>query len=171
MPVFLFSPPQPSQIRFSCLPMSRVECMLKLPSLDLVFSSNRGELETPAGAHPADGPHPPSSTPPGQHVPKLPPSKGLALVLHVVANAARIFIRDIILHPHLSPLQPRRCWEAPWAGAATAAASRTSAARPAPPRASASPPACPTSPSTSSILTAPASRSPPSQACHPALGR
>uniref|UniRef100_A0A3Q2NVY9 Bridge-like lipid transfer protein family member 1 C-terminal domain-containing protein n=1 Tax=Fundulus heteroclitus TaxID=8078 RepID=A0A3Q2NVY9_FUNHE len=37
---------QPSQIRFSCLPMSRVECMLKLPSLDLVFSSNRGELET-----------------------------------------------------------------------------------------------------------------------------
>ncbi|MFT7806383.1 uncharacterized protein KIAA1109 homolog isoform X8 [Arapaima gigas] len=38
---------QPSQIRFSCLPMSRVECMLKLPSLDLVFSSNRGELETP----------------------------------------------------------------------------------------------------------------------------
>lgn len=68
---------QPSQIRFSCLPMSRVECMLKLPSLDLVFSSNRGELENPTGGHPADGPHPPSSTPPGQHVPKLPPSKGL----------------------------------------------------------------------------------------------
>uniref|UniRef100_A0A8C6TXX4 Bridge-like lipid transfer protein family member 1 C-terminal domain-containing protein n=1 Tax=Neogobius melanostomus TaxID=47308 RepID=A0A8C6TXX4_9GOBI len=39
---------QPSQIRFSCLPMSRVECMLKLPSLDLVFSSNRGELELPS---------------------------------------------------------------------------------------------------------------------------
>lgn len=59
--------------------------MLKLPSLDLVFSSNRGELETPAGAHPADGSHPPSSTPPGQHVPKLPPSKGLTLaqLLHV----------------------------------------------------------------------------------------
>uniref|UniRef100_A0A670YLK5 Bridge-like lipid transfer protein family member 1 n=1 Tax=Pseudonaja textilis TaxID=8673 RepID=A0A670YLK5_PSETE len=37
---------QPSQIKFSCLPVSRVECMLKLPSLDLVFSSNRGELET-----------------------------------------------------------------------------------------------------------------------------
>lgn len=71
----------------------------------------------------------------------------------------------------LSPLQPRRCWEAPWAGAATAAASRTSAARPAPPRDSASPPACPTSPSTSSIPTAPASRSPPSRACPPALGR
>ncbi|XP_036981123.1 transmembrane protein KIAA1109 homolog isoform X1 [Acanthopagrus latus] len=70
---------QPSQIRFSCLPMSRVECMLKLPSLDLVFSSNRGELETPAGAHPTDGSHP-SSTPPGQHVPKLPPSKASPLL-------------------------------------------------------------------------------------------
>ncbi|XP_075964686.1 bridge-like lipid transfer protein family member 1 isoform X15 [Anarhichas minor] len=66
---------QPSQIRFSCLPMSRVECMLKLPSLDLVFSSNRGELETPTGAHPAEGSHHPSSTPPGQHIPKPPPSK------------------------------------------------------------------------------------------------
>ncbi|XP_014897189.1 bridge-like lipid transfer protein family member 1 [Poecilia latipinna] len=66
---------QPSQIRFSCLPMSRVECMLKLPSLDLVFSSNRGELETATGTNPMDGPHAPSSTPPGQHGPKLPPSR------------------------------------------------------------------------------------------------
>ncbi|XP_027856720.1 bridge-like lipid transfer protein family member 1 isoform X7 [Xiphophorus couchianus] len=66
---------QPSQIRFSCLPMSRVECMLKLPSLDLVFSSNRGELETPTGTNPTDGPHAPSSTPPGQHDPKAPPSR------------------------------------------------------------------------------------------------
>uniref|UniRef100_A0A665TUQ1 Si:ch211-233a24.2 n=1 Tax=Echeneis naucrates TaxID=173247 RepID=A0A665TUQ1_ECHNA len=71
---------QPSQIRFSCLPMSRVECMLKLPSLDLVFSSNRGELETPTGTHPTDGSHPPSSTPPGQHVPKPPPSKASPLL-------------------------------------------------------------------------------------------
>ncbi|KAF6734631.1 uncharacterized protein FQA47_004048 [Oryzias melastigma] len=71
---------QPSQIRFSCLPMSRVECMLKLPSLDLVFSSNRGELETPTGAHPTDGSHQPSSTPPGQHIPKLPPSKASPLL-------------------------------------------------------------------------------------------
>ncbi|XP_053700675.1 bridge-like lipid transfer protein family member 1 isoform X3 [Synchiropus splendidus] len=71
---------QPSQIRFSCLPMSRVECMLKLPSLDLVFSSNRGELENPTGSHPTDGPHPPSSTPPGQHVPKLPTSKASPLL-------------------------------------------------------------------------------------------
>ncbi|XP_034715051.1 transmembrane protein KIAA1109 homolog [Etheostoma cragini] len=71
---------QPSQIRFSCLPMSRVECMLKLPSLDLVFSSNRGELETPTGTNPTDGPHPTSSTPPGQHIPKPPPSKASPLL-------------------------------------------------------------------------------------------
>ncbi|XP_029683365.1 bridge-like lipid transfer protein family member 1 isoform X11 [Takifugu rubripes] len=71
---------QPSQIRFSCLPMSRVECMLKLPSLDLVFSSNRGERENPAGAQPNDGPHPASSTPPGQHVPKTLPSKASPLL-------------------------------------------------------------------------------------------
>ncbi|XP_063040632.1 bridge-like lipid transfer protein family member 1 isoform X4 [Engraulis encrasicolus] len=66
---------QPSQIRFSCLPMSRVECMLKLPSLDLVFSSNRGELEPPSttvGPHPpppdtASAQHTPSSTPPSYH--------------------------------------------------------------------------------------------------------
>uniref|UniRef100_A0A8C7FYR9 KIAA1109 n=1 Tax=Oncorhynchus kisutch TaxID=8019 RepID=A0A8C7FYR9_ONCKI len=54
---------QPSQIRFSCLPMSRVECMLKLPSLDLVFSSNRGELEIPSSTQPTDGLNTPSSTP------------------------------------------------------------------------------------------------------------
>ncbi|XP_042356765.1 transmembrane protein KIAA1109 homolog [Plectropomus leopardus] len=60
--------------------MSRVECMLKLPSLDLVFSSNRGELETPTGAHPTEGSHPPSSTPPGQHIPKPPPSKASPLL-------------------------------------------------------------------------------------------
>ncbi|KAM4709465.1 bridge-like lipid transfer protein family member 1 [Discoglossus pictus] len=42
---------QPSQIKFSCLPVSRVECMLKVPSLDLVFSSNRSELETLGAAH------------------------------------------------------------------------------------------------------------------------
>ncbi|XP_060035101.1 bridge-like lipid transfer protein family member 1 isoform X6 [Erinaceus europaeus] len=45
---------QPSQIKFSCLPVSRVECMLKLPSLDLVFSSNRGELETLGTGYPAE---------------------------------------------------------------------------------------------------------------------
>lgn len=34
---------QPSTFRFSCLPVSRVECMLQLPSLDIVFSSKRSE--------------------------------------------------------------------------------------------------------------------------------
>ncbi|XP_032872772.1 transmembrane protein KIAA1109 homolog isoform X2 [Amblyraja radiata] len=46
---------QPSQIKFSCLPVSRVECMLKLPSLDLVFSSNRSELESLGFSHAFDG--------------------------------------------------------------------------------------------------------------------
>ncbi|XP_059821063.1 bridge-like lipid transfer protein family member 1 [Hypanus sabinus] len=46
---------QPSQIKFSCLPVSRVECMLKLPSLDLVFSSNRSELESLGFSHSFDG--------------------------------------------------------------------------------------------------------------------
>uniref|UniRef100_A0A671NB61 Bridge-like lipid transfer protein family member 1 C-terminal domain-containing protein n=1 Tax=Sinocyclocheilus anshuiensis TaxID=1608454 RepID=A0A671NB61_9TELE len=69
---------QPSQIRFSCLPMSRVECMLKLPSLDLVFSSNRGELEPTATTYPSEGPHTPSSTPPSVHnANRVPGSKGL----------------------------------------------------------------------------------------------
>ncbi|XP_072563835.1 bridge-like lipid transfer protein family member 1 isoform X4 [Paramormyrops kingsleyae] len=58
---------QPSQIRFSCLPMSRVECMLKLPSLDLVFSSNRGELELPGSVHQNEGPHPTLSGSPLAH--------------------------------------------------------------------------------------------------------
>ncbi|KAF7987765.1 hypothetical protein HCN44_003628 [Aphidius gifuensis] len=36
---------QPSTFRFSCLPVSRVECMLQLPSLDIVFSSKRADEE------------------------------------------------------------------------------------------------------------------------------
>jgi len=36
---------QPSTFRFSCLPVSRVECMLQLPSLDIVFSSKRAETD------------------------------------------------------------------------------------------------------------------------------
>ncbi|XP_035387616.1 transmembrane protein KIAA1109 homolog isoform X4 [Electrophorus electricus] len=71
---------QPSQIRFSCLPMSRVECMLKLPSLDLVFSSNRGELDPPGPANP-DTQHTPSSTPPSVHAHRIPGSKGPPLGL------------------------------------------------------------------------------------------
>ena len=38
-------PMQSSTFRFSCLPVSRVECMLRLPSLDLVFSSKRADGE------------------------------------------------------------------------------------------------------------------------------
>lgn len=34
---------QPSTFRFSCQPISRVECMLRLPSLDVVFSSKRAD--------------------------------------------------------------------------------------------------------------------------------
>ena len=37
---------QPSTFRFSCLPVSRVECLLRLPSLHLVFSSKRSENPT-----------------------------------------------------------------------------------------------------------------------------
>ncbi|KAH8323336.1 hypothetical protein KR067_005364 [Drosophila pandora] len=40
---------QPSTFRFSCLPVSRVECMLQLPSLDIVFSSKRSSEEENTG--------------------------------------------------------------------------------------------------------------------------
>lgn len=40
---------QPSTFRFSCLPVSRVECMLQLPSLDIVFSSKRADEEFETG--------------------------------------------------------------------------------------------------------------------------
>lgn len=80
---FIVFASQPSQIRFSCLPMSRVECMLKLPSLDLVFSSNRGELEPTATTCPSEGPHTPSSTPPSVHnANRVPGSKGMMNVLY-----------------------------------------------------------------------------------------
>jgi hypothetical protein len=36
---------KPSTFRFSCLPVSKVECMLQLPSLDIIFSSKRQEDE------------------------------------------------------------------------------------------------------------------------------
>ena len=36
---------QSSTFRFSCVPVSRVECMLRLPSLDLVFSSKSADCE------------------------------------------------------------------------------------------------------------------------------
>ena len=40
---------QPSTFRFSCLPVSRVECLLRLPSLHLVFSSKRSENQSLTG--------------------------------------------------------------------------------------------------------------------------
>ncbi|XP_037087739.1 transmembrane protein KIAA1109 homolog [Pollicipes pollicipes] len=43
--VIVFFHMQPSTFRFSCLPVSKVECLLRLPSLDLVFSSKRSDLE------------------------------------------------------------------------------------------------------------------------------
>jgi hypothetical protein len=36
---------QPSCIRANCLPVSKVECLLRLPSLDLVFSTKRADVE------------------------------------------------------------------------------------------------------------------------------
>ena len=37
-----------NRFRFSCLPVSRVECLLTLPSLDLVFSSKRADVDDAA---------------------------------------------------------------------------------------------------------------------------
>lgn len=73
--------------------------------------------------------------------------------------------------PSSTSFQRPRCWGAPWAGAATAAASPTSAAPPVPPRASASQPACLTSPYMSSTPTEPESRNLLSRACLRAQGR
>lgn len=56
---------QPSTFRFSCLPVSRVECMLQLPSLDIVFSSKRSadeEQQPVMGAHTSDSTHIPPMT-------------------------------------------------------------------------------------------------------------
>jgi len=39
---------QPSFIRFTCLPVSRVECLLRLPSVDVVFSSTKADLDSSA---------------------------------------------------------------------------------------------------------------------------
>ena len=36
---------KPSLIRFTCLPVSRVECLLRLPSLDVVFSTKKADTE------------------------------------------------------------------------------------------------------------------------------
>ncbi|KAK3599977.1 hypothetical protein CHS0354_012630 [Potamilus streckersoni] len=44
--VVVFIRVEPSIIRFSCLPVSRVECLLQVPSLEVVFSTKRSDLET-----------------------------------------------------------------------------------------------------------------------------
>lgn len=44
--VIIFFHFQPTIIRLGCLPISRVECLLHLPSIDLVMSSNRLEIES-----------------------------------------------------------------------------------------------------------------------------
>ena len=41
---------QPSLIRFTCLPVSRVECLLRLPSVDVVFSTKKADVEASANA-------------------------------------------------------------------------------------------------------------------------
>ncbi|XP_055600491.1 bridge-like lipid transfer protein family member 1 isoform X3 [Uranotaenia lowii] len=46
---------QPSTFRFSCLPVSRVECMLQLPSLDIIFSSNRQDDDPAAHGNECEG--------------------------------------------------------------------------------------------------------------------
>ncbi|KAL1416686.1 hypothetical protein MTO96_027629 [Rhipicephalus appendiculatus] len=45
---------QPSILRFSCLPVSRVECLLRLPSVDLAFSSKRADEGPKMAATTAD---------------------------------------------------------------------------------------------------------------------
>lgn len=46
---------QPCTIRFSCQPVSRVECLLQLPSLNLVFSSKRANDDIITEDNTADG--------------------------------------------------------------------------------------------------------------------
>jgi hypothetical protein len=43
--VVVFVSMQPSSIRFTCSPHSTMECLLKLPTLETVFSSNRLDRE------------------------------------------------------------------------------------------------------------------------------
>ena len=43
--VIVFFHFQPTIIRLGCLPVSRVECLLHLPSIDLVMSSKRSDFD------------------------------------------------------------------------------------------------------------------------------
>ena len=46
---------QPSLVRFTCLPVSRVECLLRLPSFDVTFSTKKSDPCIEAGAAGVDG--------------------------------------------------------------------------------------------------------------------
>lgn len=92
------------------------------------------------------------------------------LVNECLLNMTARLTSSVFFPPSSVSFQHLRCWGALWAGAATAAASPTSPAPRVTPQASASLPACQTSPSTSSIPTAPESRNLLSQACLRAQG-
>jgi len=48
--VVVFVHVHPSQVLFNCQPLSRVECLLHIPSLDLVFSSVRDSPPNPSAS-------------------------------------------------------------------------------------------------------------------------
>lgn len=43
--VIVFLQVKPSSIRFNCLPLSKVECLFKVPSLEFVFSTKRSDID------------------------------------------------------------------------------------------------------------------------------
>lgn len=43
--VVVFIRVEPSIIRFNCLPTSRVECLLKVPALETVFSTKSSDID------------------------------------------------------------------------------------------------------------------------------
>lgn len=47
--VVVFIRVEPSIIRFNCVPVSRVECLLQVPSLDVVFSTRGPDMEAQIG--------------------------------------------------------------------------------------------------------------------------
>jgi len=50
MEAFVYVSIQPSQVLFNCLPMSRIECLLHIPSLDATFSNIRHSTDVPTTA-------------------------------------------------------------------------------------------------------------------------
>ena len=47
--VVVFIRVEPSIIRFNCAPVSRVECLLQVPSLDVAFSTRGSDVEAQIG--------------------------------------------------------------------------------------------------------------------------